>query len=286
MRDGILSRLDKLEKRVSELGSFVPPGSDSTLRGERLSETMARVFQLWNKARGELDAANQHVKILAADRNAGIAACIRSCVQTIRENAMAHSEAVEYLLGYADAVARAGQPPSGPPAPAASPNSNPLNIRVEGSLDEPPSTSRPGSDSPLREGRLAINRLRQAENSTSNPEVPAGKIRVTFEVNDAEYQALISARLPAGGPPTPDLAASPNSNTEDDDPDEPLSEQRPWPQRIGVYDYDSLVACLKSNFSLAFPDYESPDDPLPDPQDMIQLMAAEIQHLRNKKNAF
>ena len=110
-------RLEDLHKRLSEiehylsLGSSVPPGSESTLHGEtmeRTSETMARVFKLWNQARaalqkamGELDAANQHVKILEESQNERIANCLRSCAQTIRENKVLHTEAVEYLLARA-----------------------------------------------------------------------------------------------------------------------------------------------------------------------------------------
>jgi hypothetical protein len=88
------------------LASTVPPGSDSALRGERPSETMARVFQLWNTARGELDAANQHVKILEADRD-----------RLVR---------VVMLLRDRNAALAHGQPTSGPPTEdlAAKPNSN------------------------------------------------------------------------------------------------------------------------------------------------------------------
>ncbi len=77
---------------------------------------------------------------------------------------------------------------------------------------------------------------------------------------------------PTGGLPTPDLAAQPDSTTETPwtgwNPDSPT-------QRIGVYDYDSLVACLRSNYELAFPGEWAGD-----PQDMIQRMAAEIQNWR------
>jgi hypothetical protein len=54
-------------------------------------------------------------------------------------------------------------------------------------------------------------------------------------------------------------------------------------QRIGVYDYNSLVDCLRSNFETALPGWVSND-----PQNMIQLMVAEIQELRRQlwgKNA-
>jgi hypothetical protein len=70
----------------------------------------------------------------------------------------------------------------------------------------------------------------------------------------------------AGGPPTPDLAAQLDSTTE-----EPLKTFR----RIGVYDYNSLVNCLKANWENVF------DEPARDPQNMIQALVAEIKHLRN-----
>ena len=53
------------------------------------------------------------------------------------------------------------------------------------------------------------------------------------------------------------------------------------PQRIGVYDYDSLVECLRTNFEKVAADPEQ----IRDPQDMIQLMAAEIQNLRREREA-
>jgi hypothetical protein len=48
--------------------------------------------------------------------------------------------------------------------------------------------------------------------------------------------------------------------------------------RIGVYDYESCVRCLTSNWKKVFPQY-----PPTDPQDMIQRMAWEIQNLRRGK---
>ncbi len=65
---------------------------------------------------------------------------------------------------------------------------------------------------------------------------------------------------PAGGPPTPDLTAQPDSNKKN--------------PRIGVHNYDSLVSCLRTNFEKVF------DSQIRDPQDMIQMMVAEIQTLR------
>jgi hypothetical protein len=47
-------------------------------------------------------------------------------------------------------------------------------------------------------------------------------------------------------------------------------------ERIGVYDYASLVSCLRANCKLVFGD----DVALTDPQDMIQRMAAEVFQLR------
>jgi hypothetical protein len=97
-----------------------------------------------------------------------------------------------------------------------------------------------------------------------------------------------SSGQPAGGPPTPDLAAQLDSNKQDSDigaAEETYLCTCPCPihgaltQPIGVHDYNSLVACLRSNFKLAFGEnalfFRDTD-----PQDMIQLMAAEIQNLR------
>jgi hypothetical protein len=49
----------------------------------------------------------------------------------------------------------------------------------------------------------------------------------------------------------------------------------PRVHRIGVFDYESLVECLKSNFERAFP-----GETMRDPQDAIQRMAAEVMTLR------
>jgi hypothetical protein len=46
--------------------------------------------------------------------------------------------------------------------------------------------------------------------------------------------------------------------------------------RIGVYDYASLVSCLRTNYKMVF----GSDSALTDPQDMVQRMTAEIQNLR------
>ena len=47
----------------------------------------------------------------------------------------------------------------------------------------------------------------------------------------------------------------------------------PRVHRIGAFDYDSLVECLKSNFELAFHGYE-----MRDPQDAIQMLAATVMY--------
>ena len=49
----------------------------------------------------------------------------------------------------------------------------------------------------------------------------------------------------------------------------------PRVHRTGVFDYDSLVECLKSNFERALPEL-----PFRDPQDAIQQLAAELMHRR------
>jgi hypothetical protein len=47
------------------------------------------------------------------------------------------------------------------------------------------------------------------------------------------------------------------------------------PHRIGVWDYESAIECLKSNWEQAFP-----NEPFRDPQDAIQRMAATIMQSR------
>lgn len=87
-------------------------------------------------------------------------------------------------------------------------------------------------------------------------------------------------RQQAGGPPTEDLAAQLDSNPEIRAFDEAYQSinrfERSKTQRIGVYDYDSLVACLRTNWE------KVADDPgaIRDTQDMIQWLTAEIQTLR------
>lgn len=63
--------------------------------------------------------------------------------------------------------------------------------------------------------------------------------------------------------------------------DEPLKTETPKIQRIGVYDYDSLVECLRANFETALPDWNGTTDP----QGMMQIMAATIQRYRRIHDA-
>ena len=90
-----------------------------------------------------------------------------------------------------------------------------------------------------------------------------------------------NSRQPAGGPPTPDLAGSPDSNTQPyldpyyGTPPSEIVDKTPQ-HRIGVHDYASLVSALRSNFKQVFGD----DQPLTDPQDMIQRLTAEIRRLK------
>src|ERR1700679_1836978 len=74
-----------------------------------LRQSLLSAIKLKLKAQGELDAANQHVKILE-DRvrlqRAGLAPILRSCAQTIMENRMTGPDAVGYILKYADSVER------------------------------------------------------------------------------------------------------------------------------------------------------------------------------------
>jgi hypothetical protein len=78
-----------------------------------------------------------------------------------------------------------------------------------------------------------------------------------------------------GGPPTPDLAAQPDSTPKDPSGHFTESYKVPHFPPIGVHDYDSLVVCLRSNFQQVFFQHAETD-----PQDMIQIMAAEILTLR------
>jgi hypothetical protein len=73
------------------------------------------------------------------------------------------------------------------------------------------STVPPDSDSALRE--TYCERIVHAKTHRVDPAVPEGKISATFWVSDSEYQSLLATPLPTSGPPTPDLADSQNSNT-------------------------------------------------------------------------
>jgi hypothetical protein len=93
-----LERIREVVERIRALETGKGPREQWSLTGE-----LARV-------QGELDAANQHVKILE-DRvrlqRAGLAPILRSCAQTIMENRMTGPDAVGYILTYADSVERA-----------------------------------------------------------------------------------------------------------------------------------------------------------------------------------
>jgi hypothetical protein len=98
--DDLKWRFDRL---VQSLGSTVPPASESALREGGPRERWNMLGELAH-VKGELDAANKHVKILEANRHAGIAACLRACAQIIMENRMQGPEAVAYICQYADTV--------------------------------------------------------------------------------------------------------------------------------------------------------------------------------------
>ena len=68
----------------------------------------------------------------------------------------------------------------------------------------------PGSDSALRE--TYCDRMWRAQTHRFDSQVPEGKISATFVLSDQEYQVLLNTPLPTSGPPTPDLAAQPDSN--------------------------------------------------------------------------
>lgn len=144
-------------------------------------------------------------------------------------------------------------------------------LRSPFSSDKPPLPSRAGSEIPERgtyQDRAKTHRF--------DPEVPEGKISATFVLSYQEYHALLATPLPAGGPPTPDLAAQPDSTYE------PAYQAINRLERcqIGVHDYASLVSCLLENFVALFPETHRLRGP--DPQDMIQLMTATIQNLRRQ----
>jgi hypothetical protein len=240
--ESLCLRLDKIE------------GSESALRGERRSETIARVFELWNESRaalqramGELDAANRHVQILEKSRNESISACLRSCAQTIRENKMLHTEAVEYILARALAIQMDFATQQADLAHAAQPEKHP-------------------------------------HTSTACQHALHNRCRLVCKFCTSPCMCECH-RQPAGGSPTPDLAAQPDSNPEEDFPEpaqlgKALIEQ--WAREtqsrpIGVDDYPSFVSCLRENFKIVFGE----DAPFTDPQDMIQRMTAEIQRLRS-----
>jgi hypothetical protein len=274
--ESICLRLDKIEYVTPTL---YRPDSESALRRERTSETMARVFKLWNQARaalqramGELDAANRNVQILeksAKSRNESIAACLRSCAQTIRENKVLHTEAVEYLL--ARALATSSDKPPLPNRADSKIAKRDWNDDLEDALRELTNVAehfdccRDDSEwiRSLNTAARAARRL-LAEMEDSNPEddlpepAPLG-------------EALIDQCGPA------DL----DSNTEK--PPYPYTlDATTWPvespfQPIGVHDYPSFVSCLRANFKIIFGE----DAPFTDPQDMIQRMTAEIQRLRS-----
>jgi hypothetical protein len=138
----------------------------------------------------------------------------------------------------------------------------------------------PGSDSALREGYRYIDRIWKVDNHESDPKVPDGILQATFRLSEPEYHALVNTFLPAGGLPTPDLADSQDSTPKYDHTQMQADARNIWEnpekQRIGVYDYPSLVSCLRENYKMLFPDGR-----FTDPQDMIQLMTAAIQALRS-----
>jgi hypothetical protein len=175
------------------------------------------------------------------------------------------------------------QPTGGPPTPdlAAQPDSNKKDADSLG-LSVPP-----GSESALREGYYWVwyqDNWRIAEWNGEDWDI------FGWGVTCPRSYAKVGPRIidpPPSGPPTPDLAAQPDSNTEERIPDPTnayecakASIDRLEKLRIGVYDYNSLVACLRSNFEQLFP--ETYRLAVRDPQDMIQLMTETVQNLRRQ----
>jgi hypothetical protein len=202
----------------------------------------------------------------------------------------------------------AGGPPTGDPA--SQPDSNtenpgrlvPIWIReyvewkIEQSLgDKPPLTSRADSEIPergewfeLSNGigfrlNLVISWLPRRKATYGQNEYWEPLVRLsngcTHDMTELDLERLrIRLGQPAGG----DLAAQPDSTPKDPSGHFTESYKVPYFPPIGVHDYDSLVACLRSNFKLAFGEnalfFRDTD-----PQDMIQRMAAEIQNLKRLK---
>ncbi len=143
------------------------------------------------------------------------------------------------------------------------------------SSDKPPLTSRADSEIPER-GEICKRRCHRFEQPILNNSRCLNCGWTSGEIFTAQHEENV---LLAGGPPTPDLAAQPDSTTirytvEDDAGTRTV--EIPETHRIGVHDYASFVSCLRSNFKLVFGE----DQPFIDPQDMIQRMTAEIQELR------
>jgi hypothetical protein len=336
---------DSNKKDPDSFGSSVPPGSESALREDGPRESWNLLSEL-ARVKGELDAANQHVKILETDRN----------VQQPPADAYEHHGLPlgHYWVWYegswitgnwdgedwnlANGVTtssrhllrgpRISDPPAGGPPtldPAAQPDSTPKEVpdyeNARRSMTEyerqkydaiwrpsaggPPtpdlaaqpdsnkktsdslgSSVPPGSESALREikpnpstlcSESLERRLQQVRMAVFSPEYLAHH----QEFTDDDQAALIDTIVwlwrgqPAGGPRTPDTAAQLHSNTEEQDPDLHQAIKKAT-HRIGVYDYNSLVSCLKTNWEKVF------DEPGRDPQDMIQQMVAVIEGLRRQ----
>jgi hypothetical protein len=247
---GLVAQLDSNKKDQDILASSVPPNSDSALRGGdsyRLdwlehvgSGSFARTLTGWQCAGG---------------RGPTLRAAIDDSI---------------------DDVMPPRQPAGGPPTAdlAAQPDSNNKDPDSLGSAVPPSSES--ALRGKWRVGSKVKLNVYEADRPVCQCHSFIDAHAIVAAMNRFAAQAPaydFDDRQPAGGPPTPDLADSPNSNTED------------WyktnvGQRIGVYDYDSLVACLSENFCALFP--ETNRLRTPDPQDMIQLMTATIQNLRRR----
>jgi hypothetical protein len=108
--DDGLKRIDSIARVAKARRIF----QDFPAALERIQEVVQRIRVLvterpdWDKLQAAVVDARQ-------GEARAIAACLRSCAQTIMENRMEGPEAAAYVSQYADAVERAGQQP--PPRP-------------------------------------------------------------------------------------------------------------------------------------------------------------------------
>jgi hypothetical protein len=282
--DNFHARLDNLEDPDS-LGSSVPPGSESARSSSSDKPPLTSRADPEIPERGKIRvfgefrlmplSGSTHLCHSGEILDCRIERRIPGDTDTYRDFAYFRngSDAALVISVLASSQPSGGfnQPAGGPPTPdlAAQPDSNKKNSDSLGS------SVPPGSDSALRGETQEDRDLAGYEDQLAK-----GWIEGNLDVHERLSEAAERSHTPAGGPRTPDLAAQPDSTPKFDtgDFDEPAYQaiNRLERYRIGVHDYASFVSCLRDNFKLIFGE----DQPLTDPQDMIQRMTAEIQGLR------